>query len=26
VVACLEVLRDDATDGSRRVDSEADRG
>ena len=26
VVACLEVLRDEATDGSLRVDSEADRG
>lgn len=26
VVACLEVLRDDATDGGRAVDSEADRG
>ena len=26
VVACLEVLLPDATDGSRRVDSEADRG
>jgi acetoin utilization deacetylase AcuC-like enzyme len=25
-VACLEVLLDNATDGSRRVDSEADRG
>jgi len=26
VVACLEVLRDDATEGRPRVDSEADRG
>jgi acetoin utilization deacetylase AcuC-like enzyme len=26
VVACLEVLLPDATDGSRRVDSEPDRG
>jgi acetoin utilization deacetylase AcuC-like enzyme len=25
-VACLMVLLDNATDGSRRVDSEADRG
>ncbi len=25
-VACLEVLHDDATDGGRRVDTEADRG
>jgi len=26
VVACLEVLLDKATDGSPRVDNEADRG